>query len=300
MAKLTCYVTGANGYVGNSLCKSLQSAGYRVVRLVRDPSKCKDGDEAVAYQLGDALPEISHAKDACIVHCAYDFSCIDRDALFKCNVEGSIRLFEDARRQSINRFVFISSISAYDDCKSIYGQAKLSVEQAVRKLGGVTIRPGIVYGGDKAGGMVASLKKVAAKLPLIPVPGASKPLYLCHEEDLGKLVCRAVGGQIAITEPVIAACPKPVSFANVLRILAAKERKRPLLIPIPWQLAWCPLKLTEAVGIQLGFRSDSLVSLLNPNPRPDFRSAEPSGVEFRPFDLTSLTATRPTAERSRS
>lgn len=282
MSNVTCYVTGANGYVGDALCTSLKAAGHKVIRLVREPKAYGYG-EALPFKLGDPLPRIEDGANACIIHCAYDFSAVTRDDVFQQNVEGTRRIIDGAREQSVSRFVFISSISAYENCKSLYGQAKLSIEEEVRKIGGVIIRPGLVYG-DTPGGMVASLNAVAAKAPVIPVVGASQQLYLCHQDDLSEIVCRAVAGKVQTGgRPITAAYPQPVPFGNILRTLAKKQGREPVLVPIPWQLVWCPLKLSEKIGLRIGFRSDSLTSLLHPNPAPDFTTLEMQGVAFRPF-----------------
>jgi hypothetical protein len=44
------------------------------------------------------------------------------------------------------------------------------------------------------------------------------------------------------------------------------------------------LKSLEAIGLVIGFRSDSLKSLLNQNPVPDFTLPHGLEVSFRKFD----------------
>jgi hypothetical protein len=56
----------------------------------------------------------------------------------------------------VRRLVFISTISAFDGCRSFYGKGKLEVERITHSLGGWVIRPGLLYG-EKPGGMLGRL-----------------------------------------------------------------------------------------------------------------------------------------------
>jgi len=69
-------------------------------------------------------------------------------------VEGSIRLLRMAKAAGVGRIVFISTISAFTGARSRYGRAKLQVESVCRELGGIILRPGLVFG-DSPGGVSA-------------------------------------------------------------------------------------------------------------------------------------------------
>jgi hypothetical protein len=68
---------------------------------------------------------------------------------------------------------------------------------------------------------------------------------------------------------------------EILTVLAANGRT-PVFVPVPWRFAWAGLRLSERLGIQLGFRSDSAVSLVE--------SAKLCGVEPKRYLLTATRA----------
>jgi nucleoside-diphosphate-sugar epimerase len=89
----------------------------------------------------------------------------------------------------------VSSIAAFDGCRSLYGRGKLAVESAVLQAGGVRVRPGLVYGDSQGRGMVGSLAK-AAKLPIVPVFGdGTQPFYLAHVDDVTQVLADAADGR---------------------------------------------------------------------------------------------------------
>jgi len=52
---------------------------------------------------------------------------------------------------------------------------------------------------------------------------------------------------------------------------------------VPWWFIFGSLRLAEMMAARLAFRSDSVVSLVYPNPHPEFNCARLLGVEPRPF-----------------
>ena len=72
--------------------------------------------------------------------------------------------------------------------------------------------------------------------------------------------------------------PTRWSVSVRLRSLGARR-----LVSVPSALAYAPLRLLESAGLPLRFRSDSLVSLLNPNPRVDWSAHARLGLRYHPF-----------------
>ncbi len=265
-----CSITGSNGYVGSCLKGALERAGWEVVELRR----------STGFELGSPVNPALFSGVETLIHCAYDFKPVRWEDMERVNVSGSISLIETALAAGVKRVVFISSISAYDNCRSLYGRAKLAVEKFVLGKGGAVIRPGLVYG-NSPGGMVGSLSQVVERSKVVPVVGASQKMFLCHEEDLAALVLKLADPAIpAPKDPVIAADSRPWKFSDILKNLAQRKNRAPFFLPLPWQLVWCGIKSAEIAGIRLGFRSDSLISLAYPNPNPRF---DTEGVAFRPF-----------------
>ncbi len=57
-------------------------------------------------------------------------------------------------------------------------------------------------------------------------------------------------------------------------------------------MPWLGLKTVESIGLPLGFRSDSLVSLINQNAAPDFSATDRVGLRRRPFAWLMIVLTK--------
>jgi nucleoside-diphosphate-sugar epimerase len=274
MSIRTVIITGAGGYVGSVLAAALRRHDMNVIGLARTGVN--------RFQLGEPIrPDTLAGADA-IVHCAWDFRAFGRRAIQRVNVEGSLNLFDAAKLAGVKRIVFISSMSAFAGCRSAYGQSKLAVEQAAARFGAIIVRPGLVWGAQ-ARGMVGALRK-ACSIPLItPLPGRGRQLvYLTFEEDLGELIWTLLTEKDAPRRgPILAACEQGETFRGVLEALAAPRKK--IYLPIPPAMIWAGLRALELIGLRPRLRSDSMVSLLNPDPNPDFSAARRTGIVFRPF-----------------
>ena len=272
-------VTGASGYIGGRIAAALIASGNSVRRLVRTPS----GPDDVAFRLGDPV-DLNILRDVdSVIHAAHDFRAFGAEEQRRVNVDGSRLLFDAARAAGVRRIVAVSSISAFPGCCSDYGRAKLQLEDLAAKAGGVSVRPGLVYG-DGPGGMFGTLSRLC-RLPVLPLPdGGGQPLLLAHADDVCAALTGALDWDPAVAGgPVTLAHPEPVSFADILRAIAACAGRRPLFVPIPAALMLGGLGAAEAVGLRLPARRDSLFSLLNPNLAPDFEAARRLGLTFRGF-----------------
>jgi nucleoside-diphosphate-sugar epimerase len=248
-------VTGANGYVGGVIARAL---GPETVRLVRRPAGPRD----VAWSFGEdptaALKALGVTR---VVHAAWDMQAGRLAELEAGSVAGS-KILLDAAVAAGAGFTFISTISAFEGARSAYGQAKLQVERLVLAAGGNVLRAGLVHG---EGGMFASLRKTVAKARVIPLIGnGTAPQYLLPEA----LLARAV--RLDFTGVLTLATPAPIAFRDLLRQLAAAQGTSPVLVPVPWPIFYAGFRAAEAVGLRLGFKSDSVLSLVFQNPAPDF------------------------------
>ncbi len=282
----TCVVTGASGWLGRCVAAEFERGGWQVRAAVRHPSpQAVASGAAVAFQLGAAVPSEVCAEAEALVHCAYDFQAMTWEEVLAVNVRGTDRLLAAAQAASIPRIVVISTMSAFDGCISIYGRSKLAIEKSALQAGAMVLRPGLIHG-EGAGGMVGRLAaqvRCARVLPLFN-RGAQR-LYLIHEQDLTGFIRRFCEGEIPQSpEPITAAHAQAWTFRQILEAIARGLGRKLTFFPVPWRPVWAIVRFGEACGLRLNFRSDSLVSLMNQDPQPDFSRASQFGLQCRPFD----------------
>jgi nucleoside-diphosphate-sugar epimerase len=285
-SKPLCAITGSNGYVGSRLKNYFTARGWEILELTRRPAT---GARAVAFQLGAEISPQALAAAGMLVHCAYDFRPLRREEIHAVNVEGTRKLFRAACAAGVGKIVCLSSISAYDGCRSLYGRAKLEIEKIALDNGAWVIRPGLVYSSEPAG-MFGKLVAQVRKSPVLLVfDGGSQAQFLVHHEDLAAFIGRVAAGKVEMAPRVLtAAHDRPWPFRELLSEIARGLNKKVKFVPLPWRLLWAGLKTAEACGLRLNFRSDSLVSLMYQNPKPDFSPNAAAGLICRPFEVQTL------------
>ncbi len=284
--KPICAITGSNGYVGGCLRAFLAAQGWDILDLTRQP---KPGTRGVPFQLGSDVAPAALAGVSALIHCAYDFKPLSWAEIQAVNVRGTQKLLQAARAAGVPQIVCISSISAYDECRSLYGKAKLVIEQMALDQGALVIRPGLVYG-PGPGGMFGKLIAQVRKAAIIPLIGdGSQIQFLVHHADLSAFVAQTLTAAPVAPRRLTAAHPQPWPFKQLLQEIARALSKKVTFVPLPWRLVWAGLKSAETLGVRLNFRSDSLVSLMYQNPQPDFTPNAAAGLRCRPFDIGQLT-----------
>jgi nucleoside-diphosphate-sugar epimerase len=282
-------VTGAGGYLGKSLCRYLKDRGAAVFQLTSSQGRTESTLPSARFTLHDGVAKGFFADNQInsLVHGAYDFTPRTRAAIWDSNVKGSINLFAQARAEGVERIIFVSSMSAYEGCRSLYGNAKLEIERALNQTPrGCSIRPGLIYSTPIADsdGMIGSILQ-SLQHGLIPLIGkGDQKLYLSHVNDLARLIEWLLQNSPARDKaPITAANPRPYSLREIIQLLAQTTvAKKAKLLPVPWRLAWAGVRSLEAVGVHTKFRSDSILSLVHQNPNQDF-STVPDEVVFRDF-----------------
>jgi nucleoside-diphosphate-sugar epimerase len=291
MAKtLRIAITGAGGYLGKCLCRHFKERGASVFQLTGNARNVDPSLPSSQFSLSNGAAQNFFADNRIdsLIHTAYDFNPRLCEAIWKSNVQGSVNLFKQARAEGVERVVFISSMSAFAGCRSLYGQAKLEIENALGEIiQGFSVRPGLIYSTplSESGGMVGSLLNSISRGGLIPLVGnGEQELYLTHENDLARfielLLQESNAGQ---DKPLIAANPRPYTLRMIIKLLAETvSAKRVKLIPVPWRLARTSLRMLESAGVNMRFRSDSVLSLAYQDKQPHF-SAISKLFTFRDF-----------------
>jgi len=274
-------ITGASGYLGGALNASLRSSGVDVVQYRRSVPTADDQENVRHFELGQRPDPGTFDGVTCLVHTAWDLRETNPRRSWECNVEGSKHLLSAALDDGVQRFIFVSSMSAYFGTRQNYGIAKLAVERAVLEAQQLVVRPGLVYGGTP-GGMALTLSKLA-RLPVIPVFRNAR-LFTAHIDDvvgaLEKLVRRhdVPSGVLGLANET------PTTFPLLMRALASEVGSKASTVPVPWHPLLLSLQVAEKIGVALPVRSDSLLGLVRgPQFVPEPGVAAELGLSFRPF-----------------
>jgi len=282
MKKKTIAITGTQGNLGRVLKEKFLRENFHVISLNRKAENSSEYDFSLEkpfdWQVLTEKPEI-------LIHSAYDFSKINREEILEVNGRRTIDFLKSGKNSGIEKIIFISSMAAFDESKSIYGQVKYIVEEKVKELGGISIRPGLIWG-ENLRGILGALKSIIKKFPVIPLIGNGKQiLYLVHEEDLAEAIFKVAMEKIS-SQRIILASPEPLQFREILERMAKSLSRRVIFLPIPSFLPYIFLRFLEIIGIQPPFKSDSLISLMNQDPDPDFSECRNLKVKFRTYNST--------------
>jgi nucleoside-diphosphate-sugar epimerase len=181
----------------------------------------------------------------------------------------------------VERFIFVSSMSAYFGSEQDYGLMKLAVERSVLDAHQVVVRPGLVYGGEP-GGMALALTKLA-RLPVIPLFRGAQQFTL-HSDDFLTAMKALVNVDEVPSTPLGLASPSPTSFKEIMMSMAVGADNSPRTVVVPWHVVLGLLRIAERLRVPLPVRSDSLLGLVRPAPSVPGRDVtDQIGLSFRSF-----------------
>lgn len=199
-------LTGATGFVGQSVIEEAVRAGYHVRALTRreqGPNPLLDPHVTwVRGELRDtaSLSLLTRGAEA-IIHVAGVVNAPDAAGFEAGNVAGTLNLIETAVVKGIARFIYVSSLSAREPQLSAYGASKARAEKLVMAspLEWTIVRPPAIYGPrDKE--MFELFR--AARWGLVPVPRDGRASMI-HVEDLARLLVALVPAGEPVTGRIV-------------------------------------------------------------------------------------------------
>jgi nucleoside-diphosphate-sugar epimerase len=165
LKRARAFVTGATGFVGGALCKTLLASGAIVTALVRRNSRTGPIDElGVRKVVGDVRDKASLASALSDVDVLYHIAAAFRQARLSdkdyhdINVTGTRNVMESAGEHGVRRVVHCSTIGVHGDTgrtpanedspfapPDYYCQSKLEGELLARELFGTLDMEGVVF-----------------------------------------------------------------------------------------------------------------------------------------------------------
>lgn len=276
MNNVTCAITGANGFIGSHLVNFFRARQCHVIEMTRENN----------FDLSKTPPDL-YGVDM-LIHAAYDLKIIDRHSNQKINYDGSVNLLRHAKKCGVKKIIFISSLSAFEGARSLYGRTKLAIESVVAELGGVIVRPGLVFD-ENPRGIVGAMNKFIQHSKIVPLIGhGQQKFYPCHVQDLVELLFYLADSTENDTKPIIAAADHAMTLKEIIKLLATKQQKKIVLFPVPYFILLFGMKLAEKLGFNIGLRSDSLVGAQYYNPNPDFSATRDVLRKMQRLSLRNL------------
>ena len=278
-------VTGAGGFIGGHLCRSLSAAGMTVRGLSRDAAAIPPSVSPAVLSddrrrsLGEACRDVG-----VVVHCAGRAHVLrERDpdplaAFRRANVELTRDLLAACGDAGVSRFVFLSSVAVLgrpaDGVLTAatpvapaapYGITKAEAETLVTEWGrssGVAstiLRPPMVYGPGMKGNPLRLFRVLARGVPL-PLGSIKNLRSLLFVENLAAAVEAVIGSPGGAGRTFLVADADPVSTPDLVRLIARGLGRPARLVPVPPTLLRALARagdLIAATGM-IGSPSDAL------------------------------------------
>ena len=268
-------ITGANGFVGSSLCADLEKKGHSICAALRLPGSptvhwkqvtVGEIDGTVDWRV--ALIEVEVVIHlAARVHIMHDNSADPLTAFRTVNVDGTLNLARQAATAGVKRFVFVSSIKVNGECtephtafsesdspnpQDPYAQSKHEAEQGLRQIAAETgmevviIRPPLVYGPGVKANFAALIRAVQRGRPL-PLGAVHNQRSLVALDNLVDFIITCVTHHQAANQTFLVSDGQDLSTTELVRGMARAAGVPARLLPVP---VWALQSVAKLLGKQ--------------------------------------------------
>jgi nucleoside-diphosphate-sugar epimerase len=264
MSDLKLLVTGANGFVGKSLCSALHSQGKSVSIAIRANNSLPEYVNAVKVGVIDGDTDWAEPLNGVdvVIHLAarvHVMNEVASDPLAEfrhVNVHGTLNLAQQAARAGVKRFIFISSVKVNGEQTELgkpftevaaanpqddYGISKYEAEQGLKRIAEETgmevviIRPPLVYGVGVKSNFASMMRVVNRCIPL-PLGAIHNKRSFVYVENLVSLILCCINHPAAANQTFLVSDGQDISTTELLRGCADALGVKPRLIPIPQKI----------------------------------------------------------------
>ena len=255
----TVVITGAGGFLGANLATYFSDKDWRVLALVRDPSKYKD-TKNIHYEAFDLAKPFDDAlfKGAdYLVHAAYIKFDHEHPDAFQQNLKGTKRLLAASRKHKLKQNLFMSTMSAHEAGMSIYAKQKLAVEGLFNQKNDTIFSSGLIIGNGGLVKQMADFMKAKGMVPLIG--GGKQPLQVIGIYDLERLI------ELALTKgksgKFTTANPTVYQYKEFYATLGKHLDISLKFIPMPYFVLATMLSVADLLHVKLSASKENLDGL---------------------------------------
>lgn len=270
-------VTGANGFVGRTVCATLSGSGIRVRAAVRSSERSPrplSGEDMVVGNIG-ARTEWGAALSGidAVVHLAGRAHILKETSedpqaeFYKVNVFGTERLARAAVQAGVQRLVYISSIGVNGKSTpglpfteeqapaphNPYAISKWEAERVLRRVAAETglevaiLRPPLVYGPGVKANFLRFMELVDRGLPL-PLGSVRNRRSLLYVGNLADAIVRCLQHPEAAGEIFLVSDGEDLSTPELLRRIAGVLHRPARLLTFPPGLLRTAVRLNKRLS----------------------------------------------------
>ncbi|MTI79292.1 MAG: complex I NDUFA9 subunit family protein [Firmicutes bacterium] len=243
-------VTGATGFLGRHVVKTLTNAGEKVRCLVRNPKKADlPGVELVQ---GDVTDEVSLAV-ACtgvdtIIHLVAIIRETKSTSFKDINIKGTENVVKAAKESGVKHFVHISALGAGTNPKLKYGYSKgvAEVEVVNSGLRYTILRPSVIFGSGF--GFVDRLLQALRMTPtVVALPGDGsikfQPIWV---KDVASCILKVAQDTNKYKNRIIdIGGPEHLTYEQMMDILMEVTGIKKAKVPVPIPLVRIAVKFMQ-------------------------------------------------------
>jgi len=321
MGERVVAVTGATGFIGRHMVRSLLERGHRVRGLVRDAEKAAavlPRHDRLAWVEAEGITDESAARLVAGCDASVHLIGIIREAgggqTFKrMHVEATRMMVRACERGGVGRYLHMSALGVRDDGVSTYQTSKFEAEQIVRfsDLDWTIFRPGLIHGRDSAVfGMMKQwcegrdapwlflpyFLRTEVVVPgvtndresALPVTAEAPSVAPVHVDDVCGAFCSALEHREAVGEIYPLAGPETLTWPEMLRrvrdaLPQAKPNLKPVGIPAPIAAAQAVAFKAVGMGQLLPFDAGMALMASEDSVAPSVKARAQLGYEPRAF-----------------
>jgi len=300
----TVAVTGATGFVGRHICRTLLEHGHSVRALVRDPRHTGHLPKSAQLIQGEifdreSLNRLVDKVDACVHLVGIIMERPRFDITFqRLHVEATAQIVAACEAAGMRRYVHMSALGARPDAKANYHRTKFEAEQVVRasRLPWTIFRPSLIHGPEGAfTGMVARwVRGTAPPFLFMPYFGAGllgrgpkrlvQPVYI---SDLAEAFARSIETERTVREVYPIGGPDrmtwPEMFLTFRDAISPGSEKPAIAIPAWKAKCMATLAAAASLGSLLPFNVDQVIMSQEDSTCDTQRVMQHLGLELTSF-----------------